>query len=150
MSYTGYLYAIGAAITWGLVYTIDQRVLRSASPFALLFVDSIITAIILLPVLFLEKAPLASLTHTPLKTWVLIVVSILFVVVSILFAAVANYFIFSSIKLIDADHASIIEIAYPFFVVIFSYFAFAETPNLYFIFGTILIFAGSGLVIFFR
>lgn len=143
MSYTGYFYAIGAAVTWGLVYTIDQRVLRGASPFALLFIDSLITAVILLPIVFFEKAPFASMANTSGKVWALIIASIVL-------AAVANFFIFSSIKLIDANHASIIEIAYPFFVVLFSYFAFSETPNLYFILGTILIFTGSGLVIFFR
>ena len=134
---------MAAAVTWGIVYTIDQKVLRGASPFALLFVDSIITAIILLPVVFIERHSLSSLSNTSPKTWLLIIASVAF-------AALANYFIFSSIKLIDADHASIIEIAYPFFVIFFSYFAFAETPNLYFILGSILIFCGSALVIFFK
>jgi drug/metabolite transporter (DMT)-like permease len=143
MSYTGYIYAIGAAITWGLVYTIDQRVLRGASPFALLFIDSLLTAIILLPIVFMEKAPFASMANTSGKVWTLIVASIIL-------AALANFFIFSSIKLIDASHASIIEIAYPFFVVLFSYFVFNATPNLYFLLGSIMIFAGTAIVVFFK
>ncbi len=140
MSSTGLLYAIGAAITWGLVYTIDQRVLRGASPFALLFVDSLITAILLLPIIFFQKNSLASLSGASGRLWLLIIISLVL-------AAFANFFIFSSIKILGASTASIFEIAYPFFVVIFSYFAFRTSPNLYFLLGALLIFAGSAIII---
>jgi drug/metabolite transporter (DMT)-like permease len=142
MTLTGYLYAIGAAITWGLVYTIDQRILRGASPFALLFIDSLVTAIILLPVLLFDKGSLASLSGTATKTWLLIIVSLIL-------AAMANFFIFSSIKMIGASYASIFEIAYPFFVVLFSYFAFSVVPNFYFLLGALLIFSGSAIIVLF-
>ena len=142
MTLSGYLYAIGAAVTWGLVYTIDQRILRGTSPFALLFIDSLITALILLPVLFFDKASLASLSGTTVKTWLLIIVSLIL-------AALANFLIFSSIKIIGASYASIFEIAYPFFVVLFSYFAFSTAPSLYFLLGGALIFSGSAIIVFF-
>lgn len=142
MSQTGFLYAIAAAVTWGLVYTIDQRILRGASPFALLFVDSLITALILLPVLVFDKGSLASLSGTTSKTWLLIIVSLIL-------AALANFFIFSSIKTIGASYASIFEIAYPFFVVLFSYFVFSVVPSLYFLLGALLIFFGSAIIVFF-
>lgn len=45
----GFIYAIGAAITWGLVYTIDQKILQGTSPMTLIFVDSLVAAIIMLP-----------------------------------------------------------------------------------------------------
>jgi drug/metabolite transporter (DMT)-like permease len=140
MSSTGLLYAIGAAVTWGLVYTIDQRVLRGASPFALLFIDSLLTAILLLPIVFFQKNALASLSGTSGKLWLLIIISLAL-------AAFANFFIFSSIKILGASTASIFEIAYPFFVVIFSYFAFRATPNLYFLLGALLIFVGSAIIL---
>ena len=31
MSSSGFMYAVGAAVTWGAVYTIDQKVLKGAS-----------------------------------------------------------------------------------------------------------------------
>ena len=142
MTLSGYLYAIGAAVTWGLVYTIDQRILRGASPFALLFVDSLITAFILLPVLLFDKGSLASLSGATAKTWLLIIISLIL-------AALANFLIFSSIKIIGASYASIFEIAYPFFVVLFSYFAFSAAPSLYFLLGAGLIFSGSAIIVFF-
>ena|ERR1035441_7022547 len=142
MTLTGYLYAIGAAVTWGLVYTIDQRILRETSPFALLFIDSLITALILLPVLLFEKGPLASLSGTTTKTWLLIIVSLIL-------AALANFLIFSSIKIIGASYASIFEIAYPFFVVLFSYFAFSAGASLYFLIGAVLISSGSAIIVLF-
>lgn len=142
MSSNGLLYAIGAAITWGVVYTIDQRVLRGASPFALLFIDSVLTVILLSPIVLFDKGSLASLSHTPAKTWLLIVASLVL-------AALANFLIFSAIKLLGASTASIFEIAYPFFVVLFTYFAFQAKPSLYFLLGAIFIFAGAAIIIAF-
>lgn len=136
----GFLYAIGAAITWGLVYAIDQRILRNASPFTLLFVDAILTAIILLPIVLFERGSLTSMSAIPGRVWLLILVALIL-------AIAANFFIFSSIKILGASTASIFEIAYPFFVVIFSYFFFRATPNLYFLLGAVLIFAGSLVII---
>ena len=140
MPSTGFFYAIGAAITWGVVYTIDQRVLRGASPFALLFIDSILTALLLLPVLFLDRDSLASLSGTSAKVWMLIVASLAL-------AAFANFLIFSAIKILGAGPASIFEIAYPFFVVLFTYLIFRTTPSLYFLLGAALIFAGAAIII---
>ena len=142
MSYSGYLYAIGAAVTWGLVYTIDQRILRGASPFALLFVDSLITTLLLVPVIVLDRGSLSSLSTISGKLWI-------YVVVSLILAALANLFIFSSIRIIGAAPASFFEIAYPFFVVIFSYFAFQAAPSALFVIGGILIFVGAALIVFF-
>jgi len=143
MSYNGYLYAIGAAITWGLVYTIDQRILRGASPFALLFVDSLITTLLLVPVIVFDRGSLSSLSGLSGKLGV-------YVVVSLVFAALANFFIFSSIRIIGASSASIFEIAYPFFVVVFSYFVFQAVPSIYFVIGGVLIFLGAALIVLAR
>jgi drug/metabolite transporter (DMT)-like permease len=140
MSVSGVLYAIAAAVSWGVVYTIDQRVLRGLSPLTLLFVDSVLTAILLLPVAFLQKSSLSSLSNTPLRLWGL-------VVLSLAIAALANYFIFSSIRILGASTASIFEISYPFFVALFAYFAFGAELNFYFVIGAGLILAGSAIII---
>lgn len=141
MSSNGFLYATLAAVTWGLVYAFDQGVLKGASPLWFLFVSSVITAVLLLPVVFFDRSLLGSLSGISMRVW-------FFVVASVVLAALANFFIFSSIKLIGSSRASVIEIAYPFFVVIFSYFAFKTTPSIYFLIGAILIFAGAATIIF--
>jgi len=140
---SGYLYAVGAAITWGLVYTLDQRILRGASPFTLLFIDSIITAVVLLPILFIDRSSISSLFTLSGKTWILIILSLVL-------AALANFLIFSSIKILGASTASIFEIAYPFFVVIFTYLIFQTTPSLFFLLGAFLIFSGASIIVLFH
>ncbi len=140
MSLTGLLYAIGAAVTWGLVYTIDQRILRNATPLTLLFVNSLIAIIILLPFIFFERKEFAALSGTPGRVWI-------FIIVSAFLATLANFFIFSSIQLLGASTASIFEIAYPFFVVLFSYLAFHTAPGPALLLGGLFIFIGSAIII---
>ncbi len=137
----GFLYAFGAAIVWGVVYCIDQRVLDVTSPLLLLFIDSLVTALIMLPFLFYERHSLKQVLHSGK-------INIELMLISILLAGVANFLIFCGIKTLGASSASIIEIMYPFFVVLFSYFFFKATPNVYFVIGAILIFAGSALIVY--
>ncbi len=136
----GFLYAIGAAITWGLVYAIDQKILSGVSPLTLLFIDSILAAIIMLPFVFFDHGSIKNLLSSSKTTWSLIILSIAL-------ATLANFLIFSGIKNLDASTASIIEIAYPFFVVLFSYILFRSTPNIYFFIGGTLVFIGSIIII---
>jgi drug/metabolite transporter (DMT)-like permease len=140
MGHIGFLYAIGAALAWGLVYALDQKILSGSSPAAYLFVNSLLTAIIMLPFLFFDGSPIKSiLSSNQTIIWLIIA--------SVLLAALANFLIFSSIKLLGADDASIIEIAYPFFVVFFSFLIFRSEPNVYFFVGGTLIFIGSVIII---
>ncbi|MBV9159535.1 MAG: DMT family transporter [Candidatus Kaiserbacteria bacterium] len=140
MSLSGFLYAIAAAVTWGLVYTIDQRVLKGLTPLTLLFIDSVLTAILLLPVAFLQKSTLSTLSHTPFKLWGL-------VILSLALAALANFFIYSSIRIMGASTASIFEIVYPFFVALFTALVFGSELNVFFFLGAVLIFLGSAIII---
>ncbi len=139
----GFVFAFAAAITWGLVYTIDQRILTGISPFALLFIDSVVTAIVVLPFVFLDKKPILQGLASGTRTWELIILSIIL-------AALANFLIYSAIKLIGASPASIIEISYPFSVVLFSFIFLRAAPNLYFLLGGILIFVGSAVIVYFH
>jgi drug/metabolite transporter (DMT)-like permease len=137
----GFLYAIGAAIVWGVVYCIDQRVLDIISPLPLLFLDSLITAIIMIPFLFHERHSIKTFFASgKINTELMIA--------SIVLAAIANFLIFSGIKLVGASSASIIEIMYPFFVVLFSFIIFRTAPSAYFILGAILVFAGSAIIVY--
>lgn len=137
---TGFIYAIGAAITWGLVYAIDQKILTSVAPMTLLFVTSIVTAIIMLPFVFFDNGSIKSLLASGKNN-----LSLIFI--SIILGTLASFFILSGIKKLDASTASIVEISYPFFVVLFSYVLFRSTPNIYFFIGGILVFIGSVIII---
>ena len=136
---TGFIFAIGAAITWGLVYTIDQKILSHITPLTFLFIGSIITPILLLPFILrngtLKNALSAGMENSSL------------IIVSVVLALLADFFILSGIKNLNASTASIIEISYPFFVVFFSYVLFRSMPNVFFLIGGILIFLGSVIII---
>ncbi len=140
MESVGFLYAIGAAVTWGLVYTLDQKILSNVSPITLLFIDSLITAILMLPFVFFDNGSVKALFSSG-KT------NLALVGLSLALALLANFLIFSSIKIVGSSAASIIEIAYPFFVILFSFILFRSTPNIYFFMGGILIFIGSIIII---
>src|SRR4051812_41727007 len=131
----GFFYAMTAAITWGLVYTLDQKILSSTSPAILLLVNSTVTALILAPVAVMDHRSIVMLFKAgPPQS--------LLVVSSLLLALMANLLIFSGIKLLGAPSASIIEIAYPFFVAIFSSLLLNGRLSLALVFGGMLIFLG--------
>lgn len=136
----GFIYALGAAIVWGLVYAVDQKILSSVSPVILLFITSLLATLITLPFIFFNNNSLKFLLGSGKTTLSLILVSALL-------ATLANFLIFSGIKSLGASAASIIEIAYPFFVVLFSFILFRSTLNAYFFVGGILIFIGSIIII---
>jgi drug/metabolite transporter (DMT)-like permease len=136
----GFVYAIGAAVTWGLVYTIDQRILSGVSPMTLLFIDSVITTAIMLPFVFFSHGSIKAVMNSGST-------NLLLIIGSVILAILANFLIFSGIKSLGAPTASIIEIAYPFFVVLFAFLFFRSTPNIYFFLGGSLIFIGSIIII---
>lgn len=136
----GFVYAIGAAIAWGLVYAIDQKILSDISPMTLLFINSVITAIIMLPFIFFSNGSIKDVFVSG-KT------SLLLIFISVILVTLANFLILSGVKNLGASTASIIEIAYPFFVVLFSFLLFRSTPNIYFFIGGAFLFVGSVIII---
>jgi drug/metabolite transporter (DMT)-like permease len=136
----GFMYAIGAAVTWGLIYTIDQKILSGISPVTLLFINSILTAIVMLPLVFFSQGSLKNILVSGRMNLALIIISVLL-------AILANFLIFSGIKSIGASSASIIEVSYPFFVVLFTFIMFRSSPNIYFFIGGMLILVGSVVII---
>ena len=140
MENLGFICAIGAAVMWGIVYALDQKILSSLSPLAYLFVSSLFTAIVVLPFLLSDHGSMKSIFSSSGTT-------LFIIIAAVVLAAAANFLIFSGIKILGADTASIIEIAYPFFVVFFSFLLFRSTPNAYFFLGGGLIFIGSVIII---
>lgn len=136
----GFVYALAAAISWGLVYAVDQKILSEVSPLVLLFINSAITTILLVPYAFLHKNQLNETLLGSYTNWQNMLSAIIL-------ALVANYCIFLSIKHLGSSYASMIEITYPFFVVLFSYVLFKSTPNIYFFIGSIFICIGSIIIL---
>lgn len=136
----GYIYGILAAVTWGVVYTVDQKVLGKLSPAGLMLVNSVLSLILLAPWVVWKGKEVGQLLNVDQGT-------LMFVVFSLVLNFAGNYFIFSAIKNTDAATASIFEIAYPLFVMLFSFFAFKTLPNAVFLLGAGLIFTGAYLVL---
>jgi drug/metabolite transporter (DMT)-like permease len=136
MENIGFIYAIGAAMAWGLAYTIDQKILADVSPLTLIFINSLFTTIIIAPFIMYKGEMWKSLISLSRGTQLLIMLEVTLV-------TAAAFLILSGIKELGASTASILEIIYPFFVVFFSYIFFSQQPNLYFYLGGTLVFAGS-------
>lgn len=140
MKLIGYIYAIAAAVTWGLVYTIDQKILLKVSPLSYFFIGSVICVIMTLPVLFFDPQSIKVLFNSG-KT------NLLLIILSTFLSTLAAIFIYYGIKILGAPTASIFEIAYPFFVISFSYLFYKSGFNVYFLLGALMIFLGSIVII---
>lgn len=138
----GIIYALVAAVTWGVVYNLDQRILIKSSPMTMFFVGSIINIIVILPLYLYSKEYLKDTLSMDKTQFGLLFLSQIFVIV-------AGIAILYAVKFLDASMASVLEISYPFFVVIFSVFLFKETSNIYtwFVFGAIMMFIGGIFII---
>lgn len=140
INYAGIAYALGAAITWGLVYTFDQKILIKASPLTLLFVGSLITAFITFPIVLSNWGSIKPIIFSNSKQ----ILSL--IILTQILGTLANFFIFSSIQRLGAPVASIFEIAYPFFVAIFTLVLFGGSLNMYFWIGALLMFLGGVII----
>jgi drug/metabolite transporter (DMT)-like permease len=137
----GYVYAFSAAIAWGILYAIDQKLLKSISPISLIYLDAVVVFLIGTVVLLVRKDLFVSLTSSVKATgWqpILLAIGIAFT---------ANLLSLVGIKFLGASRLSFIEIAYPFFVVLFTALLFKEKPSLALLLGGILIAAGSWIII---
>jgi drug/metabolite transporter (DMT)-like permease len=130
----GYLYAILAAIGWGLVYALEQRLLTHFSPALVLFMNSVCAIVMLAPFLLTRLNDFSTLARPGGSVWLLLGVSLL--------AAVTNLLILNSIKELNAPIAAIIEVSYPLFVIIASYFLFGFRPSPQLLLGAALVIAG--------
>ncbi|MBI5466500.1 MAG: DMT family transporter [Candidatus Kerfeldbacteria bacterium] len=140
MNTVGFAYALGAAVTWGLVYTVNQKVLSTVSPLVYLFLGSLVTAIITLPILFWQLDSVKQVLSANRTMW-------WFILAGEVLLVLANFFILSSIKSLGAPLAAVIEISYPLFVALFTMLIFGGSLNLYFWLRAALIFLGSSLII---
>ena len=136
-----YVIALGIAVTWGVVYIIDQKVLERLSPMSLLVLNGLITIGLLIPYLFYQFYTTKDFTLQVTKS------DFMFVLVGLLLSILANYLVYRSIGSIGATATSIFEISYPFFVVFFGFLLLGERINAATFMGGILIFLGSVVII---
>jgi drug/metabolite transporter (DMT)-like permease len=142
MNTIGLLFALGASVTWGMVYTLDQRILADISPIKLTFLAALVAALLTLPFVIKDIGSLRSVASMPATTLALIFVSIAL-------GALANFFIYSGIQHLGASVASVFEISYPFFVVFFSLLIFGGNVSLPFIIGGAFMFVGAAIITLF-
>lgn len=135
-----YLFPILASMTWGMVYTLDQKILKTTSPVVLLAIDALLTFLIFLPILISQRGELKELALMDRKGFLLIILVTLLTIA-------ADFLILFGVKHLDASIASIIEISYPFFVVLFSFFLFRTSLSIPFFVGAACIFLGTAIII---
>lgn len=142
MEYLGIIFAVGAAVTWGIVYALDQKILLELSPVALLFLYSLASAVMLAPFVLLERGLWTSIVSVSRET-------ALFVALSLVLSLLANVLILYSIQYLGAATASMLEITYPVFVVLTTLVLFGTFPSVYVLFGGFVILIGAMIVTYF-
>lgn len=143
MTNTWIIYAVLAAILWGLNYSLAEKVLQSISPITLLALEMLTGSIIFLVLAYfmqLKTDLTVLLTQPKLLCWT---IAEIFVVL------IASYFIVVSIQSKNATVAGIIELIYPIFTILFTWILFQENHvNFPTIFGGIFILLGVIIISF--
>lgn len=135
----GYIYAISAAALWGLAYTLDQKLLEHTSSSTLMVINAVMALVIFFPIICATEE-IKDLYEMSFNTFLLMIITQII-------AIFAVFLILQSIKILDASLASVLEISYPVFVIIFSAFIFGGTFNMYFWIGSSLLLFGSIILI---
>lgn len=133
----GVLLAIGAAIAWGLEYTCEQKILERWKPSQVITVSYGIGFLISLPF---------SLSGTSKITALFQGRDIFLIGAILLLSLAADVLILTAISKIGASRASVFEIAYPFFIMLFAAMFFHERLPLVFYLGGSFITCGATLI----
>jgi drug/metabolite transporter (DMT)-like permease len=135
---TGYFYAVLAAACWGLIYALEQKLLSHFSPVMLVFVTSLCGTLVLAPYLATHADDFSVHVRPGGSGWLLFGVGLL--------AATTNLLIISSIKELGGAIAAILEVSYPLFVVVASYFLFGFRITPQVLMGGALVMAGVAII----
>ena len=136
----GVILALGAAICWGLVYTVDQRILKDIAPSTLLFIQSAFSVVVLFVYQLFHRADWKSFTGAPKQ-------AIGLLALTAVLTLGANAMILVSIKHLNAATSSLLEITYPLFVILFSLIMFRSHFSPMYLFGAALIMIGAGIIV---
>jgi len=142
MNIPWYVTALGAALVWGIHYPLVDFALKRVSVFSVLLL-SVLPVLILMPVFLRDLAhDLDTVRALPGKEQAMIAV----IGLTSLCGAVLLYL---SIAGKNATLASLIEITYPVFVVLFAYVMFRHVHlNASVVVGGLMVIAGAGLIIY--
>lgn len=136
-------YAIFAAILWGINYSLAEKILKSISPPSLLALEMLVGALAFSVVSYFTtmKHDLSILANDPKILWLTLT--------EIIVVILASFFIASSIQYKNATVAGIIELIYPLFTILFTWFFFGQSHvNFSVIIGGVLIFSGVLIISF--
>jgi drug/metabolite transporter (DMT)-like permease len=138
------IYALAAAVIWGINYAVSGRLLeRGVSPQALFFVDLVFGAAAVGAVITLTGRWSATVAQVRGLSagdfaWLLVAVAA---------STAAGLLIFLSIGAKNATLASLIEVTYPLFTAFFAWVLFRQaTLNTDTVVGAVLIFVGVVVV----
>ena len=142
MSIPWYLAAIGAAIIWGIHYPLIDFAMKRLSVYSVLLIS-------VLPVLFLMPMFLRDLARD-IEVFKLLPTNEQWLVAAIgLTSTLGAVLLYLSVNSKNATLASLIEITYPVFVVLFAYLFFRQVHvNTSVILGGLMILVGAGLIIY--
>ena len=142
MSIPWYLAAIGAAIVWGIHYPLIDFAMKRLSIYSVLLIS-------VLPVLFLVPMFLRDLARD-VDVFKLLPTNEQWLVAAIgLTSTLGAVLLYLSVNSKNATLASLIEITYPVFVVLFAYLFFRQVHvNTSVILGGLMILVGAGLIIY--
>lgn len=138
----GYFLAVAAAVLWGLLYVLDERLLAGMSIYRLYFLHSLAGVAIAGTVLLAQGESPASLLRF---TWP--GVGLPLVLATMAVVALACLAIFASIQALGASRAAVLEISYPLFVAIFAWLLYRHPVPWPVIIGGIFIFIGSAIIV---
>lgn len=137
-----YIAALGAAVTWGIYYPLVDMALKKISLFSVILL-SMIPVFLVLP-LFVRTV------SQDIETVKLLPTSEQWVIVSLgLIGLFGEVMVYMAISGKNATLASLIEMTYPLFVVVFAYLFYREmhvTTSV--LIGGLMILIGSGLIIY--
>lgn len=138
----GYALAVAAAALWGLTYCLDERLLGSLSVPKLYLLHAVSGAVVVATTLWWRGESLRELVRfdgvaqQPLT-----------VAATMLVSTLASLAIFSSIRVLGASRAALLEISYPLFVVAFGFVLFQHRPQWPVLAGGLLILLGSAIIV---
>ena len=137
-----YIAALGAALVWGMHYPLIDFAMKRISVYSVLLL-SVLPVFLVMP-LFMRQLGEDVVTVVQLP-----VAERLLVLVVGITSTLGAMFVYLAIDSKNATLASLIEISYPIFVVLFAWLFFRQSHlNASVIIGGLMVLVGAGIVIY--
>ena len=139
------LFALGASVFWGLTYVFNEEVYKKISVLTYLGVASLVVSIVMI-----TTAYFAGTLKPDIETISSSKRLLGFVAGGIFTLLIAELFIGFSIVTKNATLSGLVEISYPIFIALFSYFLFRNHVTIQTIIGGVIIFSGIFVIYYFN